>query len=190
MRNPSPFSSRRTFQPDGSNLPWVIYDLEENHPTRLRKWIDHIQTALPDLTNIRTVEMPENRSRYLKLEYKSGLEAPSWMISDGTLRLLALTILAYIPDLTGIYLIEEPENGIHPQNVQTVFQSLTSLYDAQVLLATHSPVVLSIARQEQLLCFARIGSETAIVRGDQHPRLQHWKRDISLSTLFADGVLA
>lgn len=75
------------------------------------------------------------------MHYRNGLQAPSWLVSDGTLRFLALTLLAYLPDPAGPYLIEEPENGIHPRNVETVFESLSSVYDAQVLLATHSPGV-------------------------------------------------
>jgi hypothetical protein len=32
------------------------------------------------------------------IRYKNGIEVPSWALSDGTLRLLALTLLAYVPD--------------------------------------------------------------------------------------------
>jgi predicted ATP-dependent endonuclease of OLD family len=104
--------------------------------------------------------------------------------------MLALTLLAYLPDLTGIFLIEEPENGIHPRAVETVLQSLSSVYDAQVLLATHSPVVLSIAKPEQILCFAKTSEgATDIVRGSEHPRLKEWKGETDLGTLFASGVL-
>jgi hypothetical protein len=145
---------------------------------------------LPDLRAIRTVERPEDRHRYLVLDYDTGLHAPSWSVSDGTLRLLALTILAYIPDLGGIYLIEEPENGIHPRAVETVLQSLSSVYGAQVLLATHSPVILSLARPEQVLCFDRTDEgATDIVRGSEHPRLRQWRQETDLGTLFASGVL-
>jgi hypothetical protein len=189
MRSTSPFSSRCTFQPDGSSLPWVIYDLEENHPTRLRKWIDHVQTASPDLTNIRTVEMPENRSRYLKVEYQSGLKAPAWIVSEGTLRLLALTILAYIPDFTGVYLIEEPENGLHPLTLETVLDSLHSVYDGQVFVAIHSSMLMTFMEPEELLCFSRTDEGTAIVNGKYHPHLRNWQHDIHLSTFFASGVL-
>ncbi|WP_343411862.1 ATP-binding protein [Candidatus Amarolinea dominans] len=94
----------------------------------------------------------EDRHRYIVLDYESGLQAPSWLVSDGTLRMLALTILAYIPSLEGVYLIEEPENGIHPRAVETVLQSLSSVYSAQVLLATHSPVILSLVQPELVLC--------------------------------------
>jgi predicted ATPase len=111
-------------------------------------------------------------------------------VSDGTLRLLALTVLAYIPHLEGIYLVEEPENGIHPRAVETILQSLTSVYGAQVLLATHSPVILSLLQPEQVLCFARLPEgDTDLVRGSEHPVLNQWKRDTDLGTLLASGVL-
>ncbi|MBM4432314.1 MAG: ATP-binding protein, partial [Chloroflexi bacterium] len=155
LRRPSPPGSPRRFLPDGSNLPWVVCDLEENSAHRLREWIDHVRTAVPDLRAIRTVERPEDRHRHLVVDYDTGLSAPSWLVSDGTLRMLALTVLAYLPNLQGIYLIEEPENGIHPRAVETVLRSLSSVYGAQVLLATHSPVILSLTRPEQVLCFGQ-----------------------------------
>jgi len=190
LRRPSPPGSPRRFQPDGSNLPWVVRDLEDSARERLQEWVAHVRTALPDLRAIRTVERPEDRHRYLVLDYDTGLQAPSWLVSDGTLRLLALTVLAYIPDLEGIYLIEEPENGIHPRAVETALQSLSSVYGAQVLLATHSPVILSLTQPEQVLCFDRTGEgATDIVRGSKHPRLREWRGETDLGTLFASGVL-
>jgi predicted ATPase len=190
LRRPSPPGSPRRFQPDGSNLPWVVTDLEDSAPARLQEWISHVRTALPDLRAIRIVERPEDRHRYLVLDYDTGLHAPSWMVSDGTLRLLALTVLAYLPDLQGIYLIEEPENGIHPRAVETALQSLSSVYDAQVLLATHSPVILSLTKPDQVLCFARTPEgATDIVRGSEHPSLRNWQQETDLGTLFASGVL-
>jgi len=136
------------------------------------------------------VEREEDRHRYLVLDYDTGLQAPSWLVSDGTLRLLALTILAYVPGLEGIYLVEEPENGIHPRAVETVLQSLSSVYGAQVLLATHSPVILSVTAPELVLCFARTeAGETDIVRGSEHPALRNWRHETDLGTLFASGVL-
>lgn len=190
LRRPSRPGSPRHFQPDGSNLPWVVNDLSERAPDRLKEWIAHMRAALPDLRDIRTVERPEDRHRYLMLDYETGLQAPSWLVSDGTLRMLALTILAYIPDLEGTYLIEEPENGIHPRAVETVLQSLSSVYRAQILLATHSPVILSLAEPDQVLCFNRTSQgATDIVLGSEHPRLRKWQGETDLGTLFASGVL-
>lgn len=124
------------------------------------------------------------------LQYRGGLEVPSWMTSDGTLRMMALTLLAYLPGLDGVYLIEEPENGIHPRAVETVVRSLSHVYDAQVLLATHSPLILGLVEPSQLLCFAKDDEgATDIVRGDEHPMLREWERSTDLGLLFAAGVL-
>jgi predicted ATPase len=190
MRKASPPSQPRRFLPDGSNLPWVIERLRQDNPDRHQDWIGHLRTALPDLTDVRTIERPEDKHRYLMVCYRDGLEVPSWAVSDGTLRLLALTLPAYLMGLKGVYLIEEPENGIHPSAVETVFQSLSSVYDAQILLATHSPVILSIADPSQVLCFSKTDNgATDIIRGSEHPRLRDWRGETSLGVLFAGGVL-
>jgi predicted ATP-dependent endonuclease of OLD family len=94
-----------------------------------------------------------------------------------------------MPEANKVYLIEEPENAVHPTAVDTIYQSLSSLYDSQVLMASHSPVLLGLAKKEQLLCFARTAEGTQIVPGNEHPVLQEWKGEVSLSDLFAAGVL-
>jgi len=190
IRKASPPGQGRLFRPDGSNLPWVIADLREKDERRYQNWIDHLRTALPDIENIRTVERKDDRHKYLIIRYDNGLEIPSWMVSDGTLRLLALTLPAYLTDFRGVYLIEEPENGIHPRAVQAMIQSLSSVYNAQILLASHSPVILSFVEAEEVLCFAKTKEgATDIVSGTYHPALQKWQGELSLSTLFASGVL-
>jgi predicted ATPase len=190
IRRASPPGQIRRFKPDGSNLPWVIYRLKEKPSNSFRDWISHLQTALPDIEDILTIEREDDRHRYLVICYRGGLEVPSWVASDGTLRLMALTLPAYLPDFKGIYLVEEPENGIHPSAVETMFQSLSSVYDAQMLMATHSPVILSIAEPDQVLCFAKTAEgATDIVLGNEHPKLREWRGETDLGTLLASGVL-
>ncbi len=190
MRKPSPPGMPKYFRTDGSNLSWVIERLDTECPERFKDWIEHLQTALPDLEHIKTILREDDKHRYIVLKYKNGLEVPSWMISDGTLRMLALTILAYLPDIEGTLLIEEPENGIHPKAIETVFQSLSSVYNAQVLLATHSPVIISAAKIENILCFAKSAEgATDVVCGNDHPDLKEWKGETPLDILFASGVL-
>lgn len=191
IRKASPPGQARTFRPDGSNLPWVVQRLLDNNPEQFTSWLAHVRTALPDIVDIRTVERQDDKHRYLMIKYSSGLEVPSWAVSDGTLRLLALTLPAYLPDLSGIYLIEEPENGIHPQAVETVYQALSCVYSAQILVATHSTVMLSNAQPEDVLCFAKSESgATDIVVGSEHPRLKQWQGESNLGVLLARGVLA
>jgi hypothetical protein len=57
-------------------------------------------------------------------------------------------------------------------------------------LATHSPVILSLAEPEQVLCFDRTSEgATDIVRGSDHPRLREWRGETDLGTLFASRAL-
>ena len=191
IRQPSPPGLGTRFQTDGSNLPWVIEDLRREE-RQFAKWLDHVRTALGDIRDIRSIERPEDRHRYLVVEYDNGAVVPSWLVSDGTLRLLALTIPAYIKDLREIFLIEEPENGIHPRAMETVIQSLESIYDSQVLIATHSPIVINQLDANQIICFAKnINGATATVAGNRHPQLQDWKRGKpDLGVLAASGILS
>ncbi len=189
LRLPALFRPTNTLQPDGSNLPWIIHALEEQDPEALSDWMDQVRSALPELRKVETRERPEDRSRYVVLTYRSGLEAPAWLLSDGTLRLLALTLLAYMPQRPSMLLIEEPENGIHPYGLQTVLQSLENVYDAQVFCATHSPLVLSLLDKKHLLCFSKdVEGAVEIIMGPKHPRLQA-PLGVDLGALFATGVL-
>jgi predicted ATPase len=191
IRHPSPPGLGRRFQTDGSNLPWVIAELRKD-PRQFGAWLDHVRTALEDIRDIQTIERPEDRHCYVVIEYANGAKIPSWLASDGTLRLLTLTIPAYLKELEGTFLIEEPENGIHPRAIDTVLQSLSSMYDSQVLVATHSPIALTMLKPEQVLCFAKDETgATDIVSGDHHPALRDWNRgEPDLGVLFASGILS
>lgn len=190
IRKASPPGQVRKFKTDGSNLPWVIDDLYRTNKHRFDSWIEHIRTALPDIKGISVHERADDRHRYLVVHYDSGISVPSWLVSDGTLRLLALTLPAYLLDFSGVYLIEEPENGIHPKAMETVFQSLSSVYNAQILMASHSPVILSMVPSEHVLCFAKTDEGiTDIVKGNEHPLLRDWRGEVNLSVLYAGGIL-
>lgn len=190
LRRPTPPGWPLSLLHDGANLPWVIENLARANPQAFKDWVAHLRTVLPELHSIRTIERPEDRQRYFVLETKHGLQVPSWFVSDGTLRLLVLTLLAYAPGTQGTYIIEEPENGIHPLGIQAVLDSLSSVYDAQVLLASHSPAVLSLVRPDTILCFAQTEEGTTdIVRGTEHPKLREWKGQPTFDVFFASGIL-
>ena len=190
IRLPSPPIRVTGFLPDGSNLPWIIGRLRQEDSERYRSWIAHLQSSLPDLVDIATIERPEDKHCYMIYEYAGGLDLPSWLVSDGTLRLTTLTLPAYLTNIQGIYLIEESENGIHPKTVITLYDSLSSVYTAQVLMTTHSSVVLNAARMNDVLCFAKDDSgSTDIVPGSEHPKFRQWQGEADLGTLLASGVL-
>lgn len=189
LRAPSPPGQVQGRHLDGLSLARSVFQLAQNARDYFAAWIRHVQTALPDVETIKTVLRSEDQHRYLMVRYRSGIEVPSWMLSGGTLRLLALTLLAYIPDFSGVYLIEEPEIGVHPTAIETIVQSLSSVYSGQVLLTSHSPLLLSLSEPRDLLCFQRTDEGTQIIPGDRHPMLRDWRAGVNISDLFAAGVL-
>lgn len=95
---------------------------------------------------------------------RDGLPFSARVISDGTLRVLALLTLLHDPKRRGLICFEEPENGVHPARVKRLVQRLrnmvTRLSDyestdgeqplSQLLLNSHSPVVLSALLDQNL----------------------------------------
>lgn len=111
-------------------------------------------------------------------------------MSYGTLHILALTILPYLPKVADLIFLEEPENGIHLRAIEVVLQSLSSVYNSQVFVSTHSPVVLAHTALESIIVMQASKENGAkAIQGKQHPRLQDWRGGIDLGSLFAAGVL-
>jgi len=189
LRKPSPPAPTDASDVKGSYLARSVAGLKSSSSGQFDAWLAHVQTVLPDIKDIRTQVREEDRHRYVMVDYQNGVSVPSWMVSDGTLRLMALTLLTYAPDFDGVYLIEEPENGVHPVALQAIYESLTSVYAGQVLVASHSPVLLSMAEPEQLLCFRKTPEGAEIVRGSEHRALRDWQGEVSLGMLAASGVL-
>ncbi|MFC1706011.1 AAA family ATPase [Planctomycetota bacterium] len=177
------------FRTDGSNIPRAAKRLKRSNPKAFKEWVRHAAKALPEIDGVGIAERPEDKHLYLTVKLKGGLTLPAWRLSEGALRLLALTLLPHLPTPDAVYLIEEPENGIFPQALETVFQALSSCRGSQVLLATHSPVLLGIVPLERLLVLQKRGGETKIAGGREHKVLRHWQQDVDLGSLFAAGVL-
>jgi predicted ATPase len=190
MRRPCSPSIPPTFIPDGSNLPRVVQMLVNQDSERVNDWLEHVRTVLP-VRQIEVQKLPPENFLYLRIHQEDGTPIPSWLLSDGTLRMFVLTLLAYLPSEDNVYLIEEPENGVHPMAVESIYDALSSVYSNQVLLATHAPLVLGKAAPQDILCFTRLESGAAnVIRGDRHIQLRDWKGEVDLATLYAAGVLS
>jgi len=177
---------------DGSSLPWLIKKLKEaKEQTRYKRWLDLVRLALPSITNIVPVVREDDGSAYFRIIYESKLSVPSWSLSDGTLNILALTILPYLDSLPDLISIEEPENGVHPKAVQVITEALASTTTAQVWTSSHSPIVLSNVNLRNVLCLSQsLGGAVTATAGDKHPKLAEWKGGVDLGTLFAAGVFS
>ncbi len=194
MREPCPAIASDEFALDGSNLPKVVKDLKEKEPKRFQRWLENVKFEFRDVQDIEVRRREEDNALYLVLRYASGYEVKQWGISEGLLRCLALTLLTYLPEKGGpVWLIEEPENGVHPQAIALVIESLSTLYESQVLIATHSPLILNChdyVKPANLLCFAKEEDATVVRSGEQVlARLDREGSRLTLGDLMAWGIL-
>lgn len=174
----------------GKNAPWLALELQKTDPLRFALWKSHVRLALPQSTDIRIHEREDDHHAYFRVTYEGGFDVTSSGLSEGTLRILVLTLVAYIADPPRLLVLEAPENDIHPQTIGMVLQSLSSIYDSQVIVSSHSPVVLASLNLDQILaaCINESGA-ALVIAAPKHPRLVDWKGEVSLPTLFATGVL-
>ena len=94
---------------------------------------------------------------------RNGRELPARSLSEGTLRYLALSVLLEDSSVTGLICMEEPENGIHPANLEEMVTLVRDLAVdpfsrpgaenplRQVIVNTHSPAVVQLVGEDALL---------------------------------------
>jgi hypothetical protein len=192
LRSPAPPGLPERLMGSGENLPWLALRLQDSAPEEFAAWIDHVRTALPQIRGIRAAEREGDHFAHFIVEYEGGYRVTSPSLSDGTVKILATTLLPFLQgEAMPLLITEEPENGIHPRAIETMLESLSMLYGAQVLVSTHSPIVLAHTELRDILTTRLMedGSVT-VLPGDKHPRLRDWQGEVDLGTLFAAGVLS
>jgi predicted ATPase len=199
MRQPSPATRPTELELDGTNLPRVVGSLLRNGSagrssaegrSAVARWTEHLRYALDDLESIGWAARQPDNAEYLLLKFAGGLECPSWLLSDGTLRMLALTLPAFLSGPPSLYMVEEPENGVHPHALEIIVKALTAIPAAQVFVATHSPLVVQQVGVKPLLCFRRDEKTgVQILRGEKHPALKDWEGNPDLGSIFSSRVL-
>jgi predicted ATPase len=175
LRQPDEFIAPTKLETDGSHLAATLYHLarlkrhengqlndeEDNQvyyeiANRLATLIDDVDKVWVDRDNRRELLT-------LMVTNRDGTSHPAKALSDGTMRFLALAVLALDPQAHGLLCLEEPENGIHPERIPKILQLLqdiaTDTNEAigsdnplhQVIINTHSPAVVMQVPEDSLL---------------------------------------
>lgn len=90
-----------------------------------------------------SVDLDKRRGTLDILIRQGGVDYSSRIVSEGTLRVLALCAIAVNPWGGSLLAFEEPENGVHPRRLELIAQILLSLVldqSRQVVVTTHSPL--------------------------------------------------
>lgn len=163
LRKPVPATASDVLNADGSNLAAVLAQLKAETATEARPsgvLIDigaELNNLIPGISRLDAGLHDASREYRIELTMRDGVPFSSRVISDGTLRVLALLTLLHDPRHRGLICFEEPENGVHPGRVKDLVQRLREMVTnprefaeddpvaplSQLLLNSHSPVVLS-----------------------------------------------
>lgn len=160
LRNPSERIGTGILTKNASNLPRVLAGLSGPVLGEIRA---DLVSAVPGVASLDVVA--EGDSFRLEVELSGGERLPARLVSDGTLRILALLTAMHAHPRPCAMGIEEPENGIYPGRLRKLLDLLEVLSSRpaevdgersateqsmglpmQLLMTTHSPVVLAVFR--------------------------------------------
>lgn len=138
---------------DGSNLSSVLYHLKENGTDKLDELFGHIR-RVPDepYSEFRFVETSLNDVIFGMWEEHANKLSDARMLSDGTLRTLAVLTAVTTADRYSRVVVEEFDNGLHPSRVASLIHAIiqsSQERNINVLLTTHNPEVLNALTPEQ-----------------------------------------
>jgi predicted ATPase len=150
MRNVGSRADTRALTENGENLAAVLGRLKGS--TAFDDITVDFVSLVPDVAGIE-VEVDERRQEWSFDVIVDGQgPIPSTVLSDGTLRILGLLTALHDPEHSGVLMIEEIENGLHPSRLAELLRRIQQrVTDAespegllrQVILTSHSPVLVS-----------------------------------------------
>lgn len=153
LRKPTPQDPRMsyTLTQDGANLAAALYRIQKDDPLVLKELALDLNAVLPDFTAVDVAHEETHRHFIIRLQTPDGRQFSSRVLSEGTLRLLALMVMKYDEAHTGLLCFEEPENGVHPMRISDMTGLLLDLSTdfsdpesalRQVIINTHSPLLI------------------------------------------------
>jgi len=146
----------RDIGPMGERLAAFLYRLHQSEPKVFAAIQRTLCTVIPSIDDL-AVDLDTRRGTIDIEITQSGIPFSGRIVSEGTLRVLALICVTLNPWGGSLLAFEEPENGVHPRRIELVAEMLGALaLDAdgrtrQVVLTSHSPLfcgrILQLARR-------------------------------------------
>ena len=141
MRSACPPSEVTDIGPLGETIAPYLYRLKMEHDRCFQAVRRALRTVIPSVQGLDT-ELNKERGELEISVVQNGIRYPTRVISEGTLRVLALCALCVNPWRPALVAFEEPENGVHPRRLDLIAEMLVSLAaedGTQVVVTTHSP---------------------------------------------------
>lgn len=168
LREPGSTNAALSLSSNGSNLPTMLARIQADDKYALTDISRDMSNLVRGIFKIR-VEHDKASDKYVIYAETSDQQTFSaQVLSDGTLRLLALATLRNDPQFHGTLCLEEPENGVEPLHLKVMARVLremaTDFNDPeqakeplrQVLVTSHSPAFISLSEVFDSLLFTHL----------------------------------
>lgn len=142
MRRAAPPSEVHDIGLLGENIAPFLHFLQKERPQHFDAVRRLLRSLIPSIEYL-DVDLDKKRGVLDITIRQDGISYSSRIISEGTLRILALCSIAAAPYPAPVLAFEEPENGVHPRRLELIVEFLTSLalkQNSQVIVTTHSPL--------------------------------------------------
>ena len=94
---------------------------------------------------------------------EENFKVPGWLLSTGTLRILALLACLRHPYPPPLLVVEEIENGLDPRTIHLLveeFRAAIAAKKTQILVTTHSPYLLDLLDLSHIVVVERVEEAT------------------------------
>ena len=179
---------------DGSNVADFLLDLRRQDVNAFNGIVETMAFVLPYAKDIQpTLTSSEiERKAWLQLT-EDTFKVPGWLLSTGTLRMLALLALPRHPSPPPLIVVEEIENGLDPRSIHLIVEEIRSAVlsgATQVVVTTHSPYLLDLLTLEHLVVVERDAEgHPRFTRPADHENLRTWAQEFAPGKLYTMGNL-
>lgn len=179
---------------DGSNIADYLLDIRRLDQAAFDGIVETMAYVLPYARDLQpSVTSELERKAYLQLT-EADFKVPGWMLSTGTLRMLALLALLRHPNPPPLIVAEEIENGLDPRSIHLIVEEIRNAVLSgvtQVIVTTHSPYLLDLLTLEHLVLVERDAKgQPQFLRPGDSENLQRWTDDFAPGKLYTMGNLA
>jgi len=193
----SPLPQKKTggkisLEKDGRNIAEYILSIREESIEVFDGIIETIQYVLPYAKDIQ----PEITTEIEKMVYirltEQDFKVPGWLLSTGTLKLLALLSVFRNPNPAPLVVIEEIENGLDPRSINLIINEIRDFIKdkkSQVIITTHSPYLLDLLHLSQIVFVERKNGNVTFNRPYDFEELRNWSKEYSPGELYQKDLI-
>lgn len=191
MKSTCDINDNRYLRKDGSNLAAFLLYLKEKHPTNLKQIEGVIKQIAPffDAFNLAALMRNPEKIRLEWLEKGNDEYFNADQLSDGSIRMIALTTLLLQPNPPHTIIIDEPELGLHPAAIQLLAGLIRKAsVKSQIIITTQSVTLVNQFNLEDLIIVERKGGESIFKKLNLH-EIESWLENYSLGDAWEKNII-